>query len=924
MTGKTRSKTHRGMSRLRGIPRLIRGVWSRLAGANRWISLVAGVLSLAALLAVSSALLTTPPAAVLAVGLSQSPPFMYLNEKGEAAGALPDLLTAAARRAGTKLRWVVHPQGVDSAMSPGSGIDIWPIAEVTAARRERFHITQPFARGDVLLVRLAGQSDVPIRKLGLKNWPEAHAWARRKYPGAQPEVRGQGSGLHKLCEGKLDATLVETPVFDAFLLKRPPACATARFQITMLDGFGTEYGLASTSQAAGAADLLRQKLGEMAREGKFDEVFQRYYPLAHYRSAESFAETRTEKSYRLFRWGAAALFVLCVLLWIALHRFRRRADEAVAMADLRSRFLASISHELRTPLNGVLGIASVLSSTPLDRTQREYVGLIRSSGETLLRTVNEVLDFSRLEAGKRSLSQGPVHMESLVEDILSILAPVAYQKDLELAWVVDRGVPAAIESDETALRQIFMNLLGNALKFTERGTVSLRIQHEPLDREAAMLRIVVSDSGPGIPRGQESSIFDPYIRSDNASTQAAVGTGLGLSITKQLVLLLGGTIRVANDPSGGCAFTVDLPITPASEVPVLEPRCDDGSPLPKHAMILARDAITGDMLERRLEEAGCRVTRFYDMESAARAGETGGPWDLLVIDAGVNGDSVEIARTLRRGQDGHSARVILLATGKQEADALSRRAPKDYVVFPKPFLSELFCSALEKLASQSDPKAPPVAEGSGTHAAPSSPRSFPAGLLELQRATQPPAALPPDCLPDGKGCEVCSRDNTRSIAACVAAALPSAGAPRVLVADDNPVNLKVVSSLLRSMGIPCDAVDDGHAALRSFSAATYSWIVMDWHMPGMDGLAAIEMIRQRERRDGLPRTPIILCTATNEQDDRLAGWEDSFEGILPKPISLKSLRKALILSARRVQGSLATREQATRANVSPLPSTPPE
>ncbi|MCC6262704.1 MAG: response regulator, partial [Bryobacterales bacterium] len=584
---------------------------------------------------------------------------------------------------------------------------------------------------------------------------------------------------------------------------------------------------------------------------------------------------------------------------------------------------ASISHELRTPLNGVLGIASVLSSTALDRTQREYVGLIRSSGEILLRTVNEVLDFSRLEAGRRLIAVSPVHLESLAEEVLSILSPVAYQKDLELAWAVDSDVPADILSDETALRQILMNLLGNALKFTDRGSVELRMQRVPVGSGSTLLRITVSDTGPGIPPGQELSIFDPYIRSENAGTQAAVGTGLGLSITKHLVLLLGGTVSVANTPSGGCTFTVELPITPALEPPGFVARNCSSRPLCRHALILTRRAITGEMLARRLEGAGCRTTHLSTAHAALRGADARHPWDLLVIDTALDGGGLEIAQRLKQNQPGSDAVAILLTTGKRETDALNREIPEGYAVYPKPFLPELFCSLLEKASLTTGPSRAADPEISKAPAMPRNSESHPADLLQLQRATQPVEALPPGRAPDGLGCDVCSRNNAKCLAACVAAALPSGGAPRVLIADDNPVNRKVITSMLRSMGIACDAVGNGEEALSNFSTAPYSWIVMDWHMPGMDGLSTIAKIRQQELRDHLPRTPIILCTATNEQDDRLAGWKDTFEEILPKPISLKSLRKALILSARRAPRALAGRGETTHASASPQSVVPP-
>lgn len=893
----------------RGAQRLIREAWLRVVRSAGLRTLVPAALGMMSLLAVFSVFLTKAPPPVLVVGLSPIPPFMFWNAEGKAAGAIPDLLNVAAARAGTTLQWVEHRTGAESALLPGSGIDIFPVVEVRDGWRKRFHMTQPFARAETLLIRLADHADLPIATLGLNNRPRVGEWVRRKYPGVHTETSGPDYGLSGVCTGKLDAALVETPAFDAFLMNRPDPCKDARFQISVLSELDINYAIASTFQSSDAADLLRHKMAEMAREGTLDKIFQRYYPLAHYRSAETFAETQSEKSSRLFQWGAGALFALCALLWMAMQRLRRRARQAVEMAGLRTRFLASISHELRTPLNGVLGIASALSSTPLDRTQREYVGLIRSSGETLLRAVNEILDFSRLEAGKHSLSDAPVNLEGLVEEVVSILAPVAQEKDLELAWVVAPDVPTFIQTDETAVRQILMNLLGNSLKFTERGIVTLRISQARIDGDAALLRILVGDSGPGIPPGQEESIFDPFTRSDNANTQAVAGTGLGLSITKQLVLLLGGTISAANVKSGGCLFTVELPFSQTAEQPSLQSQCHSDYTLPAHALILTQRAITGDMLERRLRDAGCRVTRLSGVEAALRAAEAGDRWGLLVIDTQIEGDPIDVATQLRHAEANDSMPVILLCTGAQEADALSGRVPEGYAIFPKPFRSELFCSTLEELLR-------PPRGGASTAPVETEPCiasldaiPCPSGLRELQRATQPWMTVPPGCIADGQGCEECVRDNTGSLVPCLAAILDSV-VPRALVADDNPVNRKVVSAFLRTMGIPCDTVGDGGEALSRFRDGAYTWVIMDWHMPEMDGLTTIRLMRESEQRNYMPRTPIILCSAANERDGRLADSEGAFDAMLPKPISVKSLRRALIESSRRIQSLSAAAQPA--------------
>ncbi|MDZ7638481.1 MAG: response regulator [Bryobacterales bacterium] len=885
----------------------------------RFRSLFLEVLCIAAVTAALLAYLPATPQEELTVALDPMPPFMYWKADGTAAGAMPDLLNTAAKRAGITLKWVANTDHPEKALAPGTGIDVWPLLEVREARRKQFHITEPFARAETLLVRLHHPSG-PVKSVGAGVKSHTRAWAKRAFPEARIELPEDSLGLAKLCEGKLDATLVETPTFDALLMNRPPSCTGVQFEVAVIRDLDTDYAFASTFAAADSADVLRQELGRMARDGMLDKIFQRYYPLSHYRSAGTFAETQTERASRLFQWSVAGLFGVCALLWIAMHRFRRKADEAIALANMRTQFLASISHELRTPLNGVLGIASALSLTSLDRTQKEYVGLIRTSGEILLRTVNEVLDFARLEAGKQPMQCKPVALDRVVEGVVSILAPVAQQKGLELAWVVERGVPPIIESDEGALRQILMNLLGNGLKFTEAGIVSLRITAQAIDDKFAYLRILVSDSGPGIPAGQEEAIFNPFVRSSDSRTQAVVGTGLGLSITKQLVVMLAGRIWAKNHRDGGCVFHVEIPAALPSIAPAVQPGCYSDYPLPKHALLLTRKAISGDMLALRLAGVGCQVTRPANLEAAFAAQQAGARWDLLVVDDALEGDCLEIAQTLQAGQPDLHAATILLATGQQAYEALAARIPKGMTVYPKPFLSELFCSALERLTSCPNAAASPARsqfESSGER--PEAVET--SGLFELHKATAGGSISPPGCYGEGQGCEICIREKPGILSACLAASLSAHGGgspaeqePLVLVADDNPVNRKVISSLLRTMGLVCEAVESGEEAVLRFAERRFAWVVMDWHMPGMDGLTAIGRIRELERAVWRARTPVILCSATNEREYSLEKVRDDVDGILPKPISMRSLREAMIRSSQRA----SSRELAPNPHRSPV------
>lgn len=858
----------------------------------------------------------------LTIGLDPNPPFFYWNGAGKASGAMPDLLHVAAQRAGIRLRWVPFEGAPERALAPGSGIDLWPLVQIRGTPRS-FHTTQVFARAETLLVRLGGRPRLPVTRLGVGYREAAQQWARQRYPGARHERPKDGSGIRSLCEGTLDATLAESPAFDAMLLKRPDACDGKHFEVQAIPELNTDYALGSSHAAAEEADLLRHELGEMAREGVLDEIFQAYYPLSHYRSAETFAETQTERARRMVRWGVAGMAALCGVLWIGLRRSRRKAAAAVEMAEMRARFLASISHELRTPLNGVLGLASVLDSTALDRTQKEYVGLIRSSGEILLRTVNEVLDFSKLEAGKQAAVREPVALEELLESVISVLAPVAQQKGLNLEWSVDEGLPVTIISDESALRQTLMNLAGNAIKFTGEGAVEVTAGMHEVGDGSSLLRIAVSDSGPGIAPGEEDAVFNPFVRGSDPRTQAIIGTGLGLSITKRLVLLMGGSIHVRNNPERGCTFEVLLPLTEADLPTSTRPTCRMNHRIPGRSLLVTNRPISLETMGRRLRNAGGSV--FWargetDVRMAMGATE---PWDLVVLDDSVSGDRERLAEELRQQPTGFRAMIVLMTSGELPP---TQGAAPGVGWYRKPFLPELFCSFLEKLHSDSggkqgvvvertdpdgvvDPVPVSEAEASATESTGPGLAGAGTGLVRLLRATS-------HCSGELWRCEECVRGTGGALVSCLAAWHPETERPLALVADDNPVNRKVAVSLLQSLGIRCETAESGEQALHLFRKNPYAWVVMDWHMPGMDGIEAIQRMREQEEAAARHPAPMILCTASSESDPELLERWRELDAILMKPITLRSLQKALDESASRRYAGLPRPQRA-------LPETSP-
>ncbi len=299
-------------------------------------------------------------------------------------------------------------------------------------------------------------------------------------------------------------------------------------------------------------------------------------------------------------------------------------DKAEAASEAKSRFLATVSHEFRTPLNGILGMTELLSSTPLTAEQSSYLEAIRASGASLSSLINEILDFSKIEAGKLDLKLAPFDLPALVEGVAELLAPRAQGKGIEIASRVDREAPRMVVGDAFRLRQILLNLAGNAVKFTQSGGVGLRVEF----RDAVGLRFSVSDTGPGIPLERRQSIFQEFEQADGSPSRQHEGTGLGLTISRRLVALMGGDLRLERAGQDGSifAFTIDLPCAADDET-----RDFQNDLRGRSALVIAASPFGAPYLSERLVEFGAKVTREECEAAAIEVLRRTSP-DLVIVD----------------------------------------------------------------------------------------------------------------------------------------------------------------------------------------------------------------------------------------------------------------------------------------------------
>ena len=745
-----------------------------------------------------------------------------------------------AKRHEIPIEWVTTELNAPEALRKGV-VDIWAGVTTTADREREFHQTEKWTNVEFSLLSLEGKDQrhptdtsgklVAYNKGGIDAKAVTNA-----LPGAVPVPLGSVmAAVQAVCSGQVRAVmLARNPALEA-VLKRPPGCEKAAFWYDLLPSAATPIVILARREAAPEAEVFRSGMGELAEDGTMTRLTAETMTVAD-RQSEFIsgivkAEHRSETRLYILLASLSILLGGGVLL-VKLRSARRAAEQA---SFAKSEFVAAMSHEIRTPMNGIVGMTELLLDTPLTDLQMEFTETVRSSAQSLLTIIGNVLDFSRIEAGMQNTVKVPFSPRAVMEETIGVMAHGAHQKGLDLGCFVTPDLPREIIGDPGSLRQVLLNLLSNSVKFTESGEVIARAGISRPSDGRPELWFEVSDTGIGIAPDVMPRLFKPFGQGDESIGRRFGGTGLGLVISRKLVELMGGKLSLDSTVHKGTCTRFSIPWIAGTD---LKDESWKGRFAGRRVLADGGTQINRQMLGEQLTAMGIQV------DWAENGAENSTPpqnYDAILVD-GVDPWAKGWSPSHIRGWRPEYGSVPVILMTSHESHRHFEQARQDGIsdFLYKPLRPARVAACLERVfgASAVNPGADPGAD--------------------QQKVNLPKAA-------------------------------PQARRARILVAEDNAVNQRVAQRMLERLGYDVDIAENGRRAVDAMNEQPYDAILMDCSMPEMNGFDATREIRQRHGT----KIVIIAMTASALPDDaelcRRAGMDD----YLTKPVNTERLRNVL-------------------------------